>query len=345
MSRRRSLLILLCAFTRVYGQGGCGGGPQWPPPSPPVYVPPSLPPLFGPPLPCNPQPCKGCPPENRLPPLVNPPNVFPEVAPEEYLNRLPFQPNKVVLKETKVTRVPNVEVSSNSSETDQRVPLPPIVPQVSYKQPYYPYGRPLYPTGPPTFPPQTGCQYPAPPPPPLFTLPPPPPPLPLPTIQLPPPPPPPPPPAPLPTFTLPPPPPPPPAPLPLPLPPPPILFPAPVFPPPLHNCCTRCEPCAVTYPTSYHSKGPKNFVAKTHSFNKTIDDPFCSSQMLKKIMVNAKNSTIALAKLQIQKAAELENQGSVYHVICSSTDLDYATRTEEYCTSEVINGVCYAFKS
>ncbi|CAD5231564.1 unnamed protein product [Bursaphelenchus xylophilus] len=332
MDWRWSVWLWFLAF--VKGQGGCGGGVQWPPP--PLYLP-APQPLFPPPLPCNPTPCRNCPPEKELPQLVPPPKLFP-VAPEEYLNRIPFAPDKVVLKETKVTKVPD----SNSSKTEDK-PLilpPPIVPQVQTKPltytPYYPYGRPVYPTGPPPYQPfpyqplpQPGCQ----PAPPLF-------PAPLPPIQLPPPPPPP-PPAPLPPIQLPT--------LPPPQPftlPPPIILP-PLIPPPLLTCCTQCQPCAMIYPASQQSRGPKNFVAKTLQKEevKVPADPFCSSQMLKRIMEKARNSTIAIAKLNIQREAESESRGSVYHVICSSTDLDYATRTEEYCTSEVTNGVCYAFKS
>jgi hypothetical protein len=50
------------------------------------------------------------------------------------------------------------------------------------------------------------------------------------------------------------------------------------------------------------------------------------------------------AKIRIQRQAELKLRDGYYHVFCSAQNLEYVTRTESYCTFEMSDGICYAFR-
>lgn len=46
--------------------------------------------------------------------------------------------------------------------------------------------------------------------------------------------------------------------------------------------------------------------------------------------------SIEEAKLKIQRAAELTLKDGYYHIFCSARNLEYVTRTESYCTAEML---------
>lgn len=51
------------------------------------------------------------------------------------------------------------------------------------------------------------------------------------------------------------------------------------------------------------------------------------------------------AKEEIQNQAENELKNGMIHVICSSTTLEYITRTSVFCVGEVADGTCYVFQT
>lgn len=51
------------------------------------------------------------------------------------------------------------------------------------------------------------------------------------------------------------------------------------------------------------------------------------------------------AKNVIQNDIENMFNNGIFHVICSSSTLEYATRTTVYCINSVMDGTCYAFQT
>uniref|UniRef100_A0A914CQW9 Ground-like domain-containing protein n=1 Tax=Acrobeloides nanus TaxID=290746 RepID=A0A914CQW9_9BILA len=119
-----------------------------------------------------------------------------------------------------------------------------------------------------------------------------------------------------------------------------VVVPAPVPQPlqPVQSCCAGCAGgCG-------HAKNRRALSQRIHVDGDLHRNYTCSSEQLKKIMLNSFASSMALAKLEIQQDAELII-GPSFHVICSPSEFDYVTRTSLYCQVELEQGICYAFQT
>uniref|UniRef100_A0A915D7W6 Ground-like domain-containing protein n=1 Tax=Ditylenchus dipsaci TaxID=166011 RepID=A0A915D7W6_9BILA len=124
----------------------------------------------------------------------------------------------------------------------------------------------------------------------------------------------------------------------------------PMQPPPLNNCCARCDRgCkhAHAHRRAFVTK-TKNATNNTLKFFDNLDfnNPSeCTSKQLKNIIKNNAAVNMTIAKEVIQRTAEKELGDGVFHVICSSADLEYTTRTFSFCFGEVADGICYVFRT
>ncbi|KAI1720650.1 ground-like domain-containing protein [Ditylenchus destructor] len=361
-------------YPQGYSRGPCSPPPgpyQYQPPyqpppqygPPPQYAPPPPPqspyaalPTYAKPMPYLPPNCRNCPMRPMLPPMIPTPVIEqppppPSAIPQgNYATRFPIPASeKVVFKERKISdtvRTPtlfeegyqarqSMPVISPPPESPQyaSIPVPAVPPTTGYSSipPSVPadtyYRRPPPPSyqhqpypqqQPPPYPPQQ--------PPPYYPC------APEHRAVYPqePPPQPPPHPAPAPAYTI-----------------------RPLQPPPLNSCCARCSrPCrsAKAYAAAVR-KSPNaiNDTAEAFSLdNLDASDPYeCTNKQLRAIFEDHAKLNMTEAKVAIQQSAEKEMDADkgIFHVLCSGTDLEYATRTATFCIGEVADGVCYAFSS
>uniref|UniRef100_A0AC34FUD3 Ground-like domain-containing protein n=1 Tax=Panagrolaimus sp. ES5 TaxID=591445 RepID=A0AC34FUD3_9BILA len=334
------LSILGISNGHISGGGGCGGGFGAPPPPPPPPPGPCGPrPFYPPPIasPCQPRPfypppppppppqqnpwpnygypCQVQPygpqhfqhqgPSSQLPPLFQPPRVYPEIPPEEYLRLINEQK---LIKETLIKKnLPDPFEDAKKSipiipekyyPEPRPIPIPSEMPppgmgcggyfaeqNFQHNRPYPPYG-PYYrpPIGPyPNGPYPTG-PYPSGP------------------------------------------------------------YPPPPLPPPgsLQNCCTRCGCRTKAFGQKIsNSTEASSGEINEDSSKKELQ---CNNEKLKEIMERTFALPLKSAKTVIHESAE-SSLGHSFQVICSQHDFDYIVRSSLFCQVELKNGICYAFKT
>uniref|UniRef100_A0A0M3I4J4 Ground-like domain-containing protein n=1 Tax=Ascaris lumbricoides TaxID=6252 RepID=A0A0M3I4J4_ASCLU len=114
-------------------------------------------------------------------------------------------------------------------------------------------------------------------------------------------------------------------------------FPSPIH-APLNDCCIRCGTRC-----NYRSRrNLRNYDDKME--NATHIETKCTDEKLHDIMTNAIKENAESSKREIQKLAEEAFSGD-FHVICSSEDFTYITRSSRFCQANNENLSCYAFQT